>query len=123
MHFARQLGNQLGDDPPPKPFLVGSCTAGPPVSLQQKLNRPSVPRNHSRSTRPLAADKAPYLAALVGSSCKMMATALRGGGFQQNRQAGHAHTAVFDFRNKEQASCDAIADSSGPIHRVSTNNE
>jgi hypothetical protein len=57
----------------PKPLRVGSCTAGPPVSVQHRCNRRSASCDHFRSTCPLGVDKAPYLAAFVASSCKITA--------------------------------------------------
>jgi arylsulfatase A-like enzyme len=49
---------------PPKPLRVGAGTAGPPVSVQHRCNGPSRSCDHFRSTRPVATDKAPNLAAL-----------------------------------------------------------
>src|SRR4029077_11587469 len=59
----------------PKPLRVGSCTLGPSVSFQSKVSSPPGSCDHFKSTRPLAADKAPYLAALVANSCKAIAMA------------------------------------------------
>src|SRR3954468_7457917 len=54
----------------PNPRCVGGVGVGPPDSIQRKLSLPSAGRDHKISTRPPAADRDPYLAALVASSCK-----------------------------------------------------
>lgn len=53
----------------------GGVTDGPPDSTQRKPSRPSAISNHAISTRPAAADSAPYFAALVASSCNVIAIA------------------------------------------------
>ena len=57
----------------PKPLRVGGVTAGPPVSVQRTMNCPISGRVQETPIRPLHTDKAPYLTALVVSSCKTTA--------------------------------------------------
>ena len=52
----------------PKPFCVGGATGGPPLSSQSSCNVPSC-TPHCTLTRPSGHDSAPYLLALVASSC------------------------------------------------------
>ena len=59
----------------PSPVRVGSCATGPPFSIQRSRNRPSTACDHSKWTWPFGEDKAPYFAALVASSCNVIATA------------------------------------------------
>src|SRR5215831_1687773 len=59
----------------PKPWRIGGLTGGPPLSVQRSTSRPSAARDHLTSTLPSATDRAPYLAALVASSCKTTAIA------------------------------------------------
>jgi len=107
---------------PPKPLRVGFCTAGPPVSVQRRFNRPSASCDHFRSTWPLATDKAPYLAAFVASSCRI--TAMVCAAFGSNKTWGPSiRTRVSPFSEYGASSCVAMVDNSAPIQRVSTNNE
>ena len=68
----------------PKPRREGGCTGGPPLSCHVIRRRgPSLPvtRRHATSRRPAFVESAPYFAALVQSSCRVMAivNASRGG--------------------------------------------
>jgi hypothetical protein len=59
---------------PPNPVCVGSRTFGPLDSVQRRCNCPSA-SCHFTSTWPSGTAKAPYLAALVANSCKVIAMA------------------------------------------------
>src|SRR5208337_1456033 len=60
----------------PKPRLAGAVTGGPPCSRQLITKVSSSPSSHSRlhptSRRPSLLESAPYLPALVASSCRAM---------------------------------------------------
>jgi hypothetical protein len=56
----------------PNPLCSGSSTGGPPLSCQQSFSRlvsPSFFNSHATLTCPLPFESAPYLTALVASSC------------------------------------------------------
>src|SRR5215467_4438027 len=59
----------------PKPWRIGCLTDGPPLSVHRSTSRPSAAHDHLTSTPPSATDRAPYVAALVASSCKVTAIA------------------------------------------------
>ncbi len=65
------------DKPGAEPLRVGGVTGGPPRSshARSSCSRPSSKacRDHVTATRPSGTDRAPYLAALVISSCSAMA--------------------------------------------------
>ena len=58
----------------PKPSRAGSAVGGPPVSIQSSI-RASSPVVQLTVSVPVSVDSAPYLAALVASSCSASATA------------------------------------------------
>ena len=59
----------------PKPRRSGTETGGPPISRHTILSssRRSSCQSHLNSTRPPSCDRAPYLMALVHSSCRTIA--------------------------------------------------
>src|SRR3954447_23233920 len=57
----------------PKPGDDGACVAGPPLSVHFSTSVPGL-SSHARCTRPDREDSAPYLAALVTSSCSASAS-------------------------------------------------
>ena len=59
----------------PKPRRAEGFTGGPPTSIQLSTALPASPEVSFSSTRPAGADRAPYLTALVESSCNSSAIA------------------------------------------------
>jgi hypothetical protein len=59
----------------PKPLRSGAFTLGPPNSVQWSASCPSSLRDHVNLIWPFGLDSAPYLEALVASSCKTTAIA------------------------------------------------
>ena len=76
---------------PPNPMCVGSCTFGPFNSAQRRCNRPSTSCDQFSSTWPPGTARAPYLAALVANSCKVIANDLSNVRLQQHWRTVHAH--------------------------------
>jgi hypothetical protein len=73
----------------PKPRRVGGVAGGPPASIQRSTTLPSIARDHSTSTFPVGTDNAPYLAALVASSCKVTAIVWAVSGSRDRRFLPH----------------------------------
>src|SRR5260370_16073900 len=58
----------------PKPVRAGAAVGGPPASIQSRSRASPLVRQVTASV-PASVDSAPYLAALVASSCSAKATA------------------------------------------------
>jgi hypothetical protein len=59
----------------PKPLPFGELTRGSPLFCQTSFTKSGLEcRSHLTSTRPVPFERAPYLAALVASSCRIIAT-------------------------------------------------